>query len=198
MRCLLTSLAIAAVCLGVGACADTYHPSHSTSTSSASTPGTPGHPETFTTTPSGVRFDQDDASIRFYGHQAGAPEQQAITTLIERYYAAAAQDDGARACRLVHSLIAETIPEQDEVSTGKHETCAIAFSLLLRRLHKQRAPESATAKESATLKVIGVRVDGDIALALLRFGKAPEPDHITVHLEGRTWKIWELFGHHMP
>jgi hypothetical protein len=199
MRVLLAPLAIALVGFGANACGEASKPAGSASTTASSPAVTTGRPETVTTTATGLVFDSDDDPIRFYGHEADAAESRAITALVRGYYAGAAKDDGARACRMIHPLIAEAIPEDyAEQPSLRGKTCAVVMSKLLKQLHRRHAPESASPKESATLEVIGVRVEGGIALVLLRFANAPEPDHIAVHLEGHNWKIWELFGNHMP
>jgi hypothetical protein len=199
MRVLLAPLAITLLGFGANACGEASKPAGSAPTTASSAAATTGHPETVTTTATGLVFDSDDDPVRFYGHEADTAQRQAITALVKSYYAAAAKDDGAKACRMIHPLIAEAIPEDyEEQPALRGRTCAVVMSKLLKQLHGRHAPESATPRESATLKVIGVRVEGGIALVLLRFADAPEPDHIAVHLEGHSWKIWELFGNHMP
>lgn len=199
MRALLALLALALLGFSANACGSASRPAGSASTTAPGAAATTGHPETVTTTATGTVFDEDDSSVRFYGHEASAPQWQAITALVKSYYAAAAKDDGAKACRMIHSLIAEAIPEDyAEQPSLRGKTCAVVMSKLFKQLHRQHAPESATPRESATLEVIGVRVEGGVALVLLRFAKMPEPHHTAVHLEGHTWKMWELFGNHMP
>lgn len=181
MKSLLALLAITLLGLGATACGGASERTGSTLKTASSATAT------------GLTFDSDDGPVRFYGHEAGAANRQAITTLVTRYYAVAVKEDGAKACPLIHSLIAETIPEDyGELPASRGKTCAVVMSKLFKQRHQQ------LITDSATLEVISVRVEGGTTLVLLRFAKAPEPNYIPVHREGHTWKIWELFAGHMP
>jgi hypothetical protein len=195
MKPLLAPLAIALLSFNVTACGEADQPTRSTSKSASNTATTVSNAEGshITTTATGIVYDGDDGPIRFYGHEAGAADKQAITTLVRRYYAVAAKKNGTAGCALLASLTADTIPEDYEELTGPHaRTCpAIMF-----KLFDQRHQE--LVRDNTTLEVISVRIEGNRALALLRFAKASEPNHVSVHREGPTWKIWEIFANHMP
>jgi hypothetical protein len=138
-------------------------------------------------------FDSDDGSIRFFGHEAGATDRQTITRLLTHYYLFAAKDNGIQACALIHPLIAERIPEEYEGNTElRGDTCGAVLSRIFRRFHRQ------LTRDSATLELTSVRVQGNRALALMRFEQAPVPDHMALHREGSTWKVWNLFAGQMP
>jgi hypothetical protein len=138
-------------------------------------------------------FDSDDAPVRFFGHEASPAERRAVTALMTRYYALAAKEDGAKACPLIASVIAERIPEEfDEQTAFRGKTCAIIMSKVFAQRHRQ------LLLQSSTLEVTSVRVEGNRALVLVRFAHAPVPNHIAVHREGSTWKIWELFDSRLP
>jgi hypothetical protein len=138
-------------------------------------------------------FDSDDAPIRFFGHEASAAERQAIAALLRRYYALATRGDGRKACGLMHPLIVEHIPEEyEEQPAGYGHTCATVMSKLFQMRHAR------LVLDSSTLVLTGVRAEGDRALVLVRFAGEPVPDHIAVHREGSSWKIWELFAEQMP
>jgi hypothetical protein len=130
--------------------------------------------------------------VRFYGHEAGRADRQAIGALVKRYYAAATRRDGAAACRLIHTLTIETAVESYTERPGAH---AASCSTILSGLFEQHRRE--LVHDSATLKVVDMRVGSLTALVLLRF-KARQPDHLEVHREGATWKLWDLLASHMP
>ena len=190
MKSPATLLTITLLSLSTAACAGTGKPAAAPASKTASNAAASGNTTSETTA---TTFDSDDNPVRYYGHEAGAGDRQAITALLTHYYAAAAREDGAKACPLINSLIAETILENyghQPASRGK--TCAVIMSKLFKQTHQQ------LTVDSATLTITSVRVEGGTALVLLRFAKAPLPNHIAVHREGRTWKIWELFDAHMP
>ncbi len=177
MKSLLALLTIALLSLGAAACGSSNKHTGLT-TDEVGTP---------------KAFDSDDAPVRFYGHEADAADRQAITALLTRYYAVAARGDGAEACPMIDSLIAETIAEDyGELPALRGKTCTTVVSKLFAQHHQQ------LTVDSATLEVTGVRVEGGRALALVRFAKAPVPDYIAVHREGSVWRIWELFAGQLP
>jgi hypothetical protein len=132
------------------------------------------------------RYDSDDYRIVAYGRAANRAERGAVTALVERYYAAAAAGDGARACPLIYSLFAEAIVEEDGQANGppalRGDTCAVVFSKVFELSHQQ------LVLDNATLRVTGVRVQGKRGYALLSFGATPEHE-IRLHREFGVWKI---------
>jgi len=145
------------------------------------------------TTPDGLTYDGDDAAVRFYGRRAGSLEQQAIGSLVKLYYAVAAKHDGATACRLIHTITIEATVESYAERPGGHtENCGTILSGLYERHHRE------LVRDSATLKIIDMRVGGLTALVLLRFAMASQPVYLEVHREGPTWKLWTVLASHMP
>jgi cytoskeletal protein RodZ len=133
----------------------------------------------------------DDNEILDYGHAASAADKRAITAMVTSYYAAAAADDGIKACSLIYSLVAESIPEENNQTSGV-QTCASVMS----KLFMQHQGQMTT--DNASLKVTRVRVEGSKGLALLDFGKTPEP-HVLVHSEhSGAWKMESLLETGMP
>jgi hypothetical protein len=155
-----------------------------------------GHDHTSTNPTNGKEatssFDSDDAPVRFFGHEASGRDRREIVGLMRRYYAAAARADGAKACRMIHTLTIESIREEYEERTGRSASCASIVADLFRRRRHQ------LALDSATLEIASIRVGEDSALVLVDFAKAPLPNHIAAHREAGAWKIWELFDGHMP
>jgi hypothetical protein len=185
MRRLPSLLAATLASLLLGACGETGKTADTSSIALGSERPT-------ITTASGLVYDGDDGRIRFYGHEADAADRQAIATLVERYYAAAAALDGTQACRLIHSLTIEATIETDADRLGVAKTCPAVMHKLFERQRHQ------LAIDNASLEVIDIRVGGATALVLLRFAKASEANHLATHREGSAWKLWDLLATHMP
>jgi hypothetical protein len=131
-------------------------------------------------------YDGDDGAVRDYGHAAVGPDRRAVTALIGRYYAALAADDGAAACSLLDASLVRALVEERGPSASSSEpdgeACAVAMSKLLTRT-LGRAPA-----DLSDVTVIGVRVEGDEGLALLRLRSA-EVRNMPVSREGGVWKV---------
>lgn len=141
---------------------------------------------------SNSRYDNDDNPVVYYGHTASAAEVQAITGLVKGYYAAAAASDGAKACSLIYSILAESVIEEYGQSTVLHgKTCSVVMSRLLKRVHWQ------LVADVARLKVTLVRVNGNHGLVLLRFGTIPER-RVLVQRERGVWKMGVLLDIGVP
>lgn len=137
-------------------------------------------------------YDSDDGPVLYFGHAANAAEGRTITVLVKHYYAAAAANDGATACSLIYSIIAESVADeygQSPALSGK--TCAVVMS----KLFKQRHRELAT--EAAGLEVTRMRVSGDRGLVLLRLGTALER-RVPVRREHGAWRLAVLFDVGVP
>ena len=143
----------------------------------------------------------DDYSIRKYGHGANEVDDQAVTALVKRYYAAAAAGDGAMGCSL---MLASLANESDlgEAAEGAYppapgapvlrgESCGQIVSLLFKEDHER------LAADSATMVVIGVRIKRDRGLALLGFRTMPER-YIPVQRERGVWRIDSLLDKEIP
>jgi hypothetical protein len=138
-------------------------------------------------------YDSDDSSILTYGHAASVADRRAITALVERYYAAAAAEDGAKACSMITSTFATAIPEDYGQAPGPAYlrgagTCQAVMSRLLKHVHRQLP---------AAIKVTEVRVGGNQARALLGSRTTPA-SFILVERERGTWKIDGLLGGPLP
>jgi hypothetical protein len=125
-----------------------------------------------------------------FGHAASTTEIQAITALVKRYYAAALADDGASACSMIYSTLAEAIPEDYGQPPGPRymrgaKTCQAAMTLFFNYYHAQ------LAAEVPKLQVTRVRLIEHHGYALLRFGALPERK-IAVGQEGHTWRLQGL------
>ncbi len=134
----------------------------------------------------------DDERVLNYGHRAGAGARRVIAALLARYYRLAQAGDGARACPLLYSLLAESLPEEDRSTVrGGPVTCASTLSALFAR---ERARLTADAR---TLRIVDVRIGGARAYALLSFGLAP-PAYTTLHRDAGPWRIDQVFDTGLP
>jgi hypothetical protein len=131
---------------------------------------------------------EPDNESEVFGHPASAADARAVTMLVKRYFAAAAHDDGAVACRLIYSPLAESLPEDAgeadaPASLRGIKTCAVIVSKLLEPLHKR------LSANSATLKVVAVRIDLNRGSVRLGLNGRRRDQYIAVHRERGIWKI---------
>jgi hypothetical protein len=129
-------------------------------------------------------LDGDDGSVRYFGHAASARDTRAITTLVRRYYAAAAAGDGVGACALIFYIVTETIPEEYGRAPGPlylrgATSCQAVLSRVFKHFH---------ARLTAPLTVTAVRVNGDRADAMLSWTTLPA-GFIETRREGGGWKV---------
>jgi len=132
-----------------------------------------------------------------FGHAADATDKQAVTTLLERYYAAALAEEGAKACSMMYITFAESVAEdyghgsagQPYASQGT--TCPTVTALIYKHFHEQ------LATEVPLLKVARVRLVENHGLAVLSFGKLPERQ-IQIRKEGHAWKVGALLDGPLP
>jgi hypothetical protein len=138
-------------------------------------------------------YDNDDQSVRAYGHAVSATDKHALTAVVERYYAAAAAGDGATACSLIKPSFARAIPEDYGQAPGPAylrgaKTCPAVMSLLFRHSHGQL---------TGAIEVTGVRVMGNQAFVLLDSMTVPA-SFINVERTGGAWRIVGLLGRPLP
>jgi hypothetical protein len=131
--------------------------------------------------------DTDKDAIATYGPAAGSAERQAIVSVIRRYYAAAAADDGAGVCSLTYSLFAESLVEAHSHGKGapalRGSTCAQVVSKLFAGRH------SGIARDLASLRVSVIQLRGKQGFAIARFGIADERILQLQHLPGGAWAM---------
>jgi hypothetical protein len=189
MKHLLAMLTAALLSAGVLACGDssagtaTRHAASSTGASAEN-----GSPASYQRDRDGDRDNnRDDEHILDFGVVAGTADSQAITALVSRYFADAANEDGAKACSLLTPFIAESIVEADGHAGGlRGNNCAMVVSKLFRQHHRE------LADKSSHLRVIRVGVEGDRSLAVLEFPEIHEIRQITLRHQGK-WTVLDLF-----
>jgi len=143
----------------------------------------------------------DNRSTLRYGREAGAREARAVAAVVRGFYAAAATDDGARACQLIarpiaHSRhIVDLLPEAYRPAPGssvlRGKSCAAVESLVFEVEQGQRVTES------ATLVVRAVRVLHDRAFALLGFQGVGERE-LQLRREAGGWRVDALADRALP
>ncbi len=116
--------------------------------------------------------DTDRDAVLTDGPAAGPADRQAIVSLIRRYYAAAAAENGAKACTLTYSLFAESLVEEHDRGKGapslSGDTCRQIASKLFAQQHAQ------LVRDLATLRVTTVQLRLKQGRAVVRFGVANE------------------------
>jgi hypothetical protein len=135
--------------------------------------------------------DKNNDSQLDYGRPAAPAQQRAAGALLRRYYATALSGDGAAACKMIISTLAESVAEDyGHGSAGppylrSGTTCPGVMDLLFAHFH------ALLALEVPKLEVARVRVIGKHGLAILRFGNLPERT-IPLGQEGTRWKVRAL------
>jgi hypothetical protein len=138
-------------------------------------------------------YDGDDLPIRSYGQAATAADRRAIAALVERYYAAAAAGDGARACELTHPLAQETLPEEYGQPPGPPylhgaNTCPSLLTRVFEHFHSQL---------TVPIEVTDARVSGDRAYALVGFRTLPA-GFVKARRAGGVWRVDGLLADPLP
>src|SRR5665811_1283902 len=104
MKALAALLLCTVLCAGFLGCGDS---SKSARTRGASVPVSAQVHSSSTSTSRDRAEDYDDYDALGFGRPAGTADAQAITTLIRRYFASAAAENGAEACALITPFFAE-------------------------------------------------------------------------------------------
>jgi hypothetical protein len=197
MKSLITLLAVASLGLGLSACGGSVTSPGASPSSTAAAAVTHG-PATATLPQIELLGDDDMDSDRYphevddeseaFGHPADVTDTREVTALVGRYYAATARDDGASACRLLYSVLVESVPEDYGQAAGlRGATCAAVLSKLFKGVH-----------EHAALRVRAVRVDLDRGVAMLGFAGVGDARYIMVHRERGAWRIDMLVAATQP
>jgi hypothetical protein len=190
MKALLTLFVTCLLWVGVAACAGSSHRAAKTAATSAlqekvSTTVDEAH--------SNGLYDGDDGPTLDYGHRADAADRDAITNLVRRYFAAAATDNGAKACSLLNSFVAEAVAEDfSDTPSLRGKTCAVVLSKFFRQRHKE------ILSDSTTLDVLIVNVEGNKALVVMHFATSPLARKIAERREDGKWKILDLLDTPLP
>lgn len=211
MRPLLALLTVTLLSVGACACGGTSKDAGSTShsstssaasatpTTSASAP-TPDYRKADSDKDNDVGAPGDDKnnnSVLKLGRAASAADAQAATALVRRYYAAATAREGAKACSMIFSSLANAVSEDyghgsagpSYLSAGR--TCPAVMGLLFKHFHSQ------LTVERPKLKVTHVRLEGQHGVVVLSFGTQPERQ-FTIRREGHAWKLGGLIDGELP
>ncbi len=193
---LVTLVATVFLCVGVSACGDSGKGSGSASRASSATGAGEASSGGGTSSAASSAGSPEGANtIVDYGQPASAADEHAVAALVRRYYAAAAVDDGAKACALIYSIFKESIPEDYGQSPGppglRGKTCATVMTKLFKQRHSRRV------SDLAALRVTGVRVRGRKGFALLALS-TPGKRYISLEREHGTWRIDALVDVAVP
>jgi hypothetical protein len=131
-------------------------------------------------------YDVDDYVILNYARPAGTQDIRAASALFDRYYRVAVVGNGAAGCALSYSLFAEAVSENSRDSSGERGVpCSTAMTELFKRQHARMAAEL------ASLRVTGMRIEGDRAYLLLGVGGKTQR-YWLIHREAGIWKAEEI------
>jgi hypothetical protein len=144
----------------------------------------------------GTRYDSDDAKTLSFGHAATASDAKTIAALIRRYYAAAAAEDGTKACSMLDSVYAETLPEDYGTSPpgpafAQGKTCAAVLTAVFKHFHGE------VLKRFPKLEVSRIRIKRREGIAISSFGDLSERE-IHFEREGHSWKLVTLIDNELP
>ncbi len=196
-RATLVSLVAILVGIGLGACGSAHNAVEPASRASSS--------EHLALPKIEPAEDEDDDSDKYgnepdnenepFGHPADATDARRITAVLRRYYAAAARGDGALACGLLYSPVAEGVAEDYGGSNApadqRGETCAVVLSKLFDQQHGQ-------LKDGAKLRVAAVRVELNQASVRFGLGGGQPDQYIMAHRERGAWKVGTMFSFEHP
>lgn len=139
-------------------------------------------------------YDRDDHSVRLFGHAPGAAQTQALAQTVERYYRAAVNADGARACSLLSApVVRSVVQDYGRGSAGpaylrSATTCAGVLTLLFGHSRTQL---------EAPIEIVAERVAGGEALVLL--GSRIQPaGYLALVREGGGWRLTGLLATQLP
>jgi hypothetical protein len=146
--------------------------------------GSGGNPKSFR-----AYRDGDDVSISHFGHLASASEREAIASVLKRYYAAAAREDGESACRLMDPLFRRLVPTSYSHSGGaganyRGRTCATVMAQVFRENH---------AKLTSIPEVLEALVKGSYAYAVVG-SDSLTPHYLSMHRHHGTWTVEDALG----
>jgi hypothetical protein len=142
---------------------------------------------------SGGPADESVQAYRRTGYKTNPADAQSVRIMVKRYYAAAAANDGARACSLFQKTFATSIPEDYGQPPGpaylRGRTCAVVMSKFFRHL--------ASVKRCLSgVRVMEVRMVGTEAAALLRIPTIGDSE-LLLRRDGDSWKVSKMFGYRL-
>ncbi|MFZ1925471.1 MAG: hypothetical protein WAU42_04935 [Solirubrobacteraceae bacterium] len=128
-----------------------------------------------------------------FGRPADAAETSEIATLVGRYYAAAAAEQGTRACGMLFFALAESLAEKYGRAPGPlylngAETCQAVLTRVFAHFHAQLRMRPAVAL---------VHIGDGRARALLDW-KALPAAYIEARREGSSWKLESVLAAALP
>lgn len=137
--------------------------------------------------------DSDDNSVLRYGHRARGVDRKEIVSVVNRYFAAAAAEDGATACSLTFSLLADALPEDYGHAPGPlylrgDKNCRV----ILTEIFKHQRSELVQP-----VKVTEVRISGHRGLAVLGSPTLPASE-TELRRELGSWKIDRVLTQRLP
>jgi len=131
-----------------------------------------------------------------FPQMAGSRDEGAASALVRRYYAAAAEGDGAVACALLALPLAESVAEDYGPKAGTEaasgESCTSAVTAIFGTMRGQ------LRRDSADLRIAEVRVQGGAASVRMTFGRRPPSYYEYLERERGVWKLGDVVASNQP
>lgn len=129
-------------------------------------------------------YDEDDGTVRDFGHAANTGEARTYGRIAERFLAAESRADGPAACAMMKRTVASALPEEYGTGLGGRylrgaRTCAAVMSRVLKHLH---------GPLSHVRRVTSVRVANGSVYILLGSTNWPA-SYIALEREKKTWRV---------
>jgi hypothetical protein len=193
-RVFLTLLACSLLGTGAAGCGNSN--GNTSSRSGSTTSGSRSTADAGTSTVSKLDRDgdhdnnDDDSYVLGFGHVADAADNREITTLIRRYFAAAATNNGRQACSILTPFVAEVVVEQyGHTPALRGGSCAQVMSKLFAHEHRE------LVGKHDNLRVIRVGVEGDVARVGLEFPEIHTIRQIRMRRQGNRWTVLDVLDH---
>jgi hypothetical protein len=131
--------------------------------------------------------NDDDQHVFAFGRPAGPSDEYQIRTLVQSYFAAAADANGATACKLLTPFVAETVAERWGHTRGlSGNSCPVVMGKLFKE-HR-----ALLAGKRRTLVITRVGVEGDRSLVALEFSSIHEARQVTARRAEGKWTMLTL------
>jgi len=137
--------------------------------------------------------ESDDRPIMAYGHDANPLDARRVATVVKHYYAAARNDNGARACSILSLDIVKSLAQEYGQEPGPaylrgQKTCSGIMAHMFDHFRDRLR---------STIVVTSVRIAANQAFALLGSTKT-SASYISLQREEGCWRVAMLIGSMLP
>jgi hypothetical protein len=139
--------------------------------------------------------DADDREMMMWGRPARTTERRAVTALVQQYLQDAAAENGIKACSLIYTLRAESIPEDYGQPPGPPSLRGTTCEAVLTKLFAQE--HTKLIGEATSLHVTGFRIKEKQGRALVGFTTAPAA-YVSLQRQRDVWRIDNILPMKLP